>query len=260
MSATWRVLITRPAAENAVLAQLLAEHGIYTHGMPLLDMAALPETGAQRELMLGLDRYSTVVVVSKPAARYALERLDTYWPQPPLRPQWFTVGAASGGILVDYGLNVQWPPNGDDSEALLALPAFEESLRQPNPRVLVMRADEGRNFLAQTMAARGISVDFLPLYRRFLPEYPERVLIQSVAEHSLNGLVTSSEQGLRNLVRLAGADWPQLCRLPLFVPSPRVAQTARDLGARQVIDCQGASNQALLAALRCNAPAQPLEG
>lgn len=260
MVATWRVLITRPAADNAELAKLLAEHGIATHGLPLLDMQALPETPAQRDLMLNLDRYTTVVVVSKPAARFALERLDCYWPQPPQRPQWFTVGAASGSILVDYGLNAQWPKNGDDSEALLALPAFEASLQQPNPRVLVMRADEGRDFLAQTMAERGVAVDFLPLYRRFLPDYPAEVLIQSVTEQKLNGLVTSSEQGLRNLIRLAGHDWQHLCQLPLFVPSPRVAQTARDLGARQVIDCQGASNQALLAALRCNAPAQPQEG
>ncbi|TDQ39340.1 uroporphyrinogen-III synthase [Thiopseudomonas denitrificans] len=257
MVATWRVLITRPAADNAVLGQLLGGYGIYSHGMPLLDMQPLPETPQQRQILLELDRYSTVVVVSKPAARYMLQRLDQYWPQPPLRPQWFTVGAASGEILADYGLNVCWPTTGDDSEALLALPGFERSLQQPGPRVLVVRADQGREFLAQSMAARGIIVDFLPLYQRFMPEYPDGVLLQAVSEHALNGLVVSSEQGLHNLIRLAGPDWATLCRLPLFVPSPRVAQTARDLGARQVIDCQGASNQALLAALQRNAPAQP---
>ena len=120
-----------------------------------------------------------------------------------------------------------------------------------------MRADTGRNFLAQTMAARGVAVDFLPLYRRFLPEYPEGVLLQAVSEHGLNGLVVSSEQGLHNLMHLAGQGWSALCHLPLFVPSPRVARTARDSGALQVIDCQGASNQALLAALQRTAPAQP---
>lgn len=253
----WRVLITRPAADNAVLAQLLAEHDVFSHGMPLLDMEALPETATERELLLNLDRYSTIVVVSKPAARHGLERLDQYWPQPPLRPQWFTVGAATGEILADYGLDARWPATGDDSEALLALPEFEQSLQQPNPRVLVMRADTGRDFLAQTMAARGIAVDFLPLYRRFLPEYPEGVLLQAVSEHGLNGLVVSSEQGLHNLMHLAGQGWSALCHLPLFVPSPRVARTARDSGALQVIDCQGASNQALLAALQRTAPAQP---
>ncbi len=254
---SWRVLITRPATENTALAQLLSEHGIHAHGLPLLDMQALPETPEQRNLLLNLDRYSTIVVVSKPAARYGLERLDRYWPQVPLRPRWFTVGAATGAILADYGLNVCWPTKGDDSEALLALPEFEQSLQQPNPRVLVMRADVGREFLAQTMAARGIAVDFLPLYRRFLPEYSEGALLQAVTGQGLNGLVVSSEQGLHNLVRLAGSAWSALCHLPLFVPSSRVAQAARESGALQVINCQGASNQALLAALKRTVPAQP---
>lgn len=257
MTAGWRLLITRPAAENAVLAGQLADAGVFSHGLPLLDMQALPETAAQRSLMLDLDRYTTIVVVSKPAARYALERLDRYWPQPPQRPRWFSVGAATGEILREYGLSTEWPQSGDDSEALLALPAFRASLQQPNPRVLVMRADKGRDFLAQTMKEQGIPVDFLPLYQRFLPEYPEGILVQSVNEQRLNGLVVSSEQGLRNLIRLAGQDWPDLGRLPLFVPSPRVAQTARDLGALQVIDCKGASNQALLAALQTATAAQP---
>lgn len=250
MSTPWRLLITRPAADNAVLANQLAAVGVFSHGLPLLDMQALPETPAQRSLMLDLDRYSTVVVVSKPAARFALERLDSYWPQPPLRPRWFSVGAATGEILQDYGLQTAWPQSGDDSEALLALPEFQQSLSQPNPRVLVMRADTGRNFLAETLREQGISVDFLPLYQRFLPEYPSGVLVKSIHQHHLNALAISSEQGLSNLIQLTAGDWPDIARLPLFVPSPRVAASARQQGARQVIDCAGASNQALMAALQ----------
>ncbi|MBS7325302.1 MAG: uroporphyrinogen-III synthase [Thiopseudomonas sp.] len=257
MDGCWRVLITRPAADNAALGELLARQGIYSHGLPLLDMRPLPETPRERDLLLNLDRYSTVVVVSKPAARLALQRLDRYWPQPPLKPQWFTVGEGSGAILADYGLTVHWPLSGDDSEALLALPEFARSLQQPSPRVLVMRADSGREFLAQQLSKQGIEVDFLPLYQRFLPEYPAGTLLKLIREHHLNGLVVSSEQGLRNLRQLAAQDWQSLRDLPLFVPSPRVAQTARDLGALQVIDCRGASNLAVQAALASSRPIQP---
>lgn len=257
MSSAWRLLITRPTAENTVLAEQLAAAGIYSHGLPLLDMRPLPETPAQRSLLLDLDRYSSIVVVSKPAARYALERLDNYWPQPPLRPQWFAVGAATGQILRDYGLSTYWPELGDDSEALLALPEFQASLELPSPRVLIMRADTGRNYLAQSLQNQGLTVDFLPLYQRFLPEYPQQILVQSVQTQQLNGLVVSSGQGLENLIQLANTDWPTLAQLPLFVPSARVAELARQQGACHVIDCGGASNQALLTALQQTPPPTP---
>jgi len=245
----WRVLITRPTADSAVLAELLAEHDIYSSSLPLLEIQALPETPEQRTLMLNLDQYCAVVVVSKPAALLGIERVDQYWPQPPVQQHWFTVGAGTGQILADYGLAVSWPSSGDDSEALLALPKFKETLSINNPRVLIMRADVGRNFLSEQLRLAGAQVDFLPLYRRHLPDYPTATLIKCIQQDNLNGLVVSSEQGLRHLIELAGEQWPELASLALFVPSPRVAKIAQELGAQHVIDCRGANNQAVLKAL-----------
>ena len=249
----WRLLITRPAADSAVLAELLAEQHIYSSSLPLLEIQALPETPAQRSLMFNLDQYCAVIVVSKPAATLGLQRLDQYWPQPLAEQHWFSVGAGTGRILADYGLSVSWPEQGDDSEALLALPQFIDSLKTYNPRVLIMRADVGRNFLAEQLMQRGVQVDFLPLYRRSLPVYPSGTLVARIQQQQLNGLVVSSEQGLRHLIELAGDAWPQLASLALFVPSPRVAQIAQELGAEHVIDCRGASNSALLKALAAHA-------
>ena len=245
----WRVLITRPTADSAVLAALLAEQQIYSSSLPLLDIEALPETPAQRSLMLNLDHYCAVIVVSKPAATLGIERVDQYWPQPPAEQHWFSVGEGTGRILADYGLSVSWPEQGDDSEALLALPKLHETLNIDAPRVLIMRADVGRDFLSEQLQERGTQVDFLPLYRRRLPVYPSGTLIQQIQHEQLNGLAVSSEQGLRHLIELAGDAWPRLTSLALFVPSPRVAKIAQDLGAEHVIDCRGASNQALLNAL-----------
>ncbi len=249
----WRLLITRPTADSEVLAALLAEQHIYSSSLPLLEIQELPETPAQRSLMLNLDQYCAVIVVSKPAATLGLQRIDQYWPQPPAKQHWFTVGAGTGRILADYGLSVSWPEHGDDSEALLALPKFIETLNTANPRVLVMRADVGRNFLSEQLKQRGAKVDFLPLYRRRLPVYPAGTLVARIQQEQLNGLVVSSEQGLRHLIELAGEQWSALASLALFVPSPRVAQIAQDLGAQQVIDCRGANNHAVLNALATHA-------
>ncbi|MGE4404811.1 uroporphyrinogen-III synthase [Pseudomonas sp.] len=251
----WRLLLTRPAEECAALAATLAGAGIHSVSLPLLAIEPLAETAEQRATVLELDRYCAVVVVSKPAARLGLELLDRYWPQPPFGQAWFSVGAATGAILAGYGLDVSWPQHGDDSEALLALPRLDEALARPEPKLLILRGEGGREFLAETLRGRGVQVDVLELYRRRLPSYPPGALAATLEAERLNGLVVSSGQGLQSLCELAAERWPEVVELPLFVPSPRVAEMARQLGAKRIVDCRGAGAAALLAALRETTPA-----
>ncbi|MBV7511646.1 uroporphyrinogen-III synthase [Pseudomonas sp. PDM25] len=245
----WRLLLTRPADESAALSSLLAEKGIFSSSLPLLEIEPIPASDTMREMIQGLDRYCAVIVVSKPAARIAVDLLDRYRPQPP-RLKWFSVGAATAQILEDRGLDISFPVEGDDSEALLELPQLREAIARPGPRVLIMRGEGGRELLAERLRELGASVEYLELYRRDLPPYPPAALPDRIEAERLNGLVVSSGQGFEHLYQLAGDAWPQLARLPLFVPSPRVAELARAAGAQTVVDCRGASAAALLTALR----------
>ncbi len=249
MKPGWRLLLTRPSEECASSAAQLAEHGVHASCLPLLDIQPLEESAGQRDLLSQLERYDAVIVVSKPAARIGLARLARDWPHPPAQLRWFSVGAATGALLRDYGLDARWPEAGDDSEALLAMPQLAEVLTQAEPRILILRGEGGRELLAERLRERGAQVDYLPLYRRGLPEYPAGTLAERVESERLNGLVVSSGQGFEHLRLLAEQAWPQLAGLPLFVPSPRVAELARTAGARIVVDCRGAQVAALLAAL-----------
>ena len=242
----WRVLLTRPAEESALLAASLSDVGIFSSSLPLLEIEALPVTPEQQAVWADLGRYCAVIVVSKPAARLGVQRLERHWPRLP----WFSVGAATAQVLADQGLDVHYPPSGDDSEALLALPALREAVARTDARVLILRGEGGRELLAERLREQGASVDYLELYRRFLPAYDPGVLMQRIQLERLNGLVVSSGQGFLHLQALAGPDWPQVARLPLFVPSPRVYEMARAAGAEKVVDCRGASAAALLVALR----------
>ena len=241
----WRVLLTRPAEESATLAATLSEAGIFSSSLPLLDIEPLPITPERQAVLRDLGRYCAVIVVSKPAARLALQQLDQAWPH--LR--WFSVGAATAQVLADRGLDVHYPQTGDDSEALLQLPALREAIARPDARVLILRGEGGRELLAERLREQGASVDYLELYRRFLPAYDSGVLTQRIQLERLNGLVVSSGQGFLHLHASAGPDWPEVAQLPLFVPSPRVYEMARAAGAEKVVDCRGASAAALLVAL-----------
>jgi len=245
----WRLLLTRPAEESQALGRVLADEGVFSTSLPLLEIEPLPVSEENRSIIYNLAAYCAVIVVSKPAARLGLEMVDEVWPQPPMQ-DWFTVGAGTAQILDDYGLRVFFPEQGDDSEALLDLAQLQQAISGYDPKVLVMRGEDGRELLAERLRERGVTVDYLPLYRRHLPIYPAFALPQRVEAERLNGLVVSSGQGFQHLRELAGDAWPDLARLPLFVPSPRVAELARSAGALTVVDCRGASASALLAALR----------
>jgi uroporphyrinogen-III synthase len=245
----WRLLLTRPADESAALSDLLAGQGIFSSSLPLLDIVPIPASDTMRDVIQALGRYCAVIVVSKPAARIGIELLDRFGSQAP-GAKWFSVGAATAQILEDHGQDVSFPAQGDDSEALLELAALREAIARPDPRVLILRGEGGRELLAERLRELGASVEYLELYRRDLPQYPPAALPARIEAERLNALVVSSGQGFEHLHQLAGDAWPQLARLALFVPSPRVAELARAAGAITVVDCRGASAAALLTALR----------
>ncbi|ALI01190.1 uroporphyrinogen-III synthase [Pseudomonas sp. FW306-02-F02-AA] len=249
----WRLLLTRPVDDSAMLTDILAEKGIFSSSLPLLEIEPIPVSETMREVIQGMDRYCAVIVVSKPAARIGVDLLDRYCSQS-LRLKWFSVGAATAQILQDHGLDVSFPVEGDDSEALLELTPLREAIARPDARVLIMRGEGGRELLAERLREQGASVDYLELYRRGLPRYAEGVLPERIQAERLNGVVVSSGQGFEHLRQLAGSAWPELARLPLFVPSPRVAEMALAAGAQTVVDCRGASAAALLTALRETRP------
>lgn len=101
-----------------------------------------------------------------------------------------------------------------------------------DPKVLIMRGEGGREFLAERLRGQGVQVDYLPLYRRRAPDYPAGELLARVRAERLNGLVVSSGQGLQNLYQLAAAGGPDR-PVAAVRTSPRVAEMARELGAQR---------------------------
>ncbi|MCJ8170514.1 uroporphyrinogen-III synthase [Atopomonas sediminilitoris] len=246
---SWRLLLTRPANECATQVPELAAAGVAAQPFPLLALEPSVETAIERSLLLELARYSLVIVVSKTAARLMLERVDRYWPQPPHAQLWACVGPGTAQILHDYGLDTASPEAGRDSEALWALPAVQHALQRPDARVLIVRGEGGRDWLTQQLDSQGIAWDSLALYRRVCPSVGSAELLSHLAAGAINGIVLSSAAGLDNLQHIAGEHWSQVLRLPLLVPSARVAEQARALGAPHVVVLRGLRSDELIASL-----------
>lgn len=179
-----RVLVTRPAGQEAPVMALLAGAGFTPLHQSTLCIEPREPDARERGMLMNLDQYHAVFLVSTNAVRLAVEALSDYWPQWPIGVHWIAVGEATARALTDAGLPAEAPQSGFNTEAVLALPALQ-SLDEK--QVLVLRGEGGRPLFAETLAARGARVDQVALYRRVCnpafawPAPPvEAVLVTSV--------------------------------------------------------------------------------
>jgi uroporphyrinogen-III synthase len=227
------VLLTRLPVQNQQLIQALA--GVSNVSLtfaerPLLEFSGVPLTAVMRQCVLALDTYDHVIFVSQNAVRYGFEVLEAFWPQWPMALNWYGVGATTGTLLKEIGIECQVP---DDysSEGLLLLSDLQALTGR---RVLIVRGQEGgREYLRETLVQRGAEVDYLPVYSRRGRSYPQGFRGTLEPGRVLVGVIYSGES-LRCLVGLM--DWPTP-DLRLIVPSHRLQKLAMQLGFDKVSVC-----------------------
>ncbi|MFM0669965.1 fused uroporphyrinogen-III synthase HemD/membrane protein HemX [Paraburkholderia sediminicola] len=268
--AAFTVVITRPAGQSNELIARLAAAGIATLDFPLIDIAPVTDDAPLRAALASLERYALVVFVSPNAVDHAFAQSDAIWPHAlPIG----VVGPGSVQALARHGVaapayNVISPPSGADeetarfdSEGLFA--AIDTALGATSlegKRVLIVRGDGGREWLADRLREAGAEVDTVAAYRRLVPE--PSIGGWARVHELLAGvphvwLLTSSE-GVRNLHELAqdhltADEIAQLKRATLVTPHPRIAQTARALGFDS-ITVSGAGDERIARALIAAVP------
>ncbi|SAL20413.1 bifunctional uroporphyrinogen-III synthetase/uroporphyrin-III C-methyltransferase [Caballeronia arvi] len=273
------VVVTRPGGQSSALLALLANAGFGTLEFPLIDIAPVdddaPLRAALDELYLPPDapgRYALVVFVSPNAIDHAFSRLGAPWPADlPVA----VVGPGSVAALVRQGVHgpshrVISPSTEDadprfDSEALYAaIEAHFGTNGLEGKRVLIVRGDGGREWLAERLVEAGAKVEKATAYRRVLPEPSmqkwERVhaLLAGGPDIRHAWLLTSSE-GVRNLAELAhehltADEIARLKRAPLVCPHPRIAEAARGAGFDR-ITVSGAGDERIAHSLEALFPA-----
>ncbi|WP_133650758.1 fused uroporphyrinogen-III synthase HemD/membrane protein HemX [Paraburkholderia flava] len=247
-------VLTRPLPASSTdgnghadtLASDLAQAGIATFDFPLLEIADVADDGPLRAALASLDRYALVVFVSPNAVDHAFARYAAIWPHAlPVG----VVGPGSVAALARHGVeapafSVICPSVAADESARFDSEALYASLETTlgerafeGKRVLIVRGDGGREWLADRLREAGAEVETVAAYRRLVPEPPIGAWARVhalLAGEAHAWLVTSSE-GVRNLVELGEAhltadELVRLKRASLVAPHPRIAEIARGLG------------------------------
>jgi uroporphyrinogen-III synthase len=238
------ILITRPARQAAALARQVAAIGGTPVIFPAIVILPPEDRAALERAQRDLARYDFAVFVSANAVEYGVGDPGA-WPP---RLIALAPGPGTAAALVAAGLhNVRQPTTTMDSEGLLALPELEVV---SGKRVLIFRGGGGRELLGETLVARGAVVDVVDCYHRARPESGAAGLEEALQAGRVDAVTLTSSEGLDNLWALLGrAARARLAAIPTFVPHPRIAARAVDVGIDRVIVTAAPGDAGLLAAL-----------
>lgn len=141
------------------------------------------------------------------------------------------LGPATAAALTRSGRVVDVEaPDGAGSEGLLADPRFAPP---PGARVVIVRGIGGRELLADSLSAQGVSVERAEVYERCLPDADPAELIARWTAGEVHAVVATSNALLENLHRMLDPRGRALlARAQVVATSGRVLQLARELGIR----------------------------
>jgi uroporphyrinogen-III synthase len=248
------VVVTRPGEPGRKLADELHRAGQPALWLPAFEFGPAPDEAAARAALAAAAGFDLAVFVSPQAARVAAALIDRPWPST-------TAIAAVGSGTRDAvlasiagaaGATMIAPAdddNGSGSEALW--PLLQERL--PLRRVLLLRAQEGREWLADRLRESGAQVLAVAVYSRrpHAPAAAMRARLAAAAAGEIAIVISSSDavDALAAMLASQPAVLQALRAGRALASHPRIAERLRAAGFRRVVSCS-AERGAVLATLR----------
>jgi len=174
-------IVTRPAEAGESLTSALRARGVDAHWLPAFELGPAPDAALADTTLAQLADFDLAVFVSPAAVRATAQRLGArVWPaataigtvgsgtreavRAHLR---FDSGACPRVIAPDAAGDGADGEGGAGSEAFWrALRDTEKAGHRPARRVLLLRAEQGRDWLREHFAQAGAQVTLLPVYTR----------------------------------------------------------------------------------------------
>jgi uroporphyrinogen-III synthase len=242
------VLVTRPAHQAKDLCQRIEQQGGRAIPFPVLEIKAPDDLRPLEACAAQLDEFDVAIFISANAVERALppilEQRD--WPAD---VRIAVIGKRSAEALETFGLRADLcPTDRFNSEALLELDALQDVAGQ---NFMIFRGNGGREYLADTLRARGAQVRYVEAYRRARPETDSSELLQAWRSGEIDLVQINSVESLENLFAMLDEEGQALLReTPLLIVSERMIPVVTRLGFTQApLLAANATDEAVLAAL-----------
>jgi uroporphyrinogen-III synthase len=227
-----RVIVTRPLAQALPWVEMLRGGGFDALALPLIDIEPAADPAPVHDAWTRVAGCALVMFVSANAVQhfFALQPANVAWPLSALAG---STGPGTTTALQQAGLPaacIVEPPLGAtfDSESLWAR-LKARSWR--GMRVMVVRGEEGRDWLADQLREAGASVEYVAAYRRAAPTIDEAahaLLAAAAADPAGHCWFFTSSEAVGHLRELVPeTDWSRSRALATHL---RIAQAARQAG------------------------------
>jgi uroporphyrinogen-III synthase len=215
------VLVTRPVRQSAGLIAAIAAAGGNAIAFPVIEIVPRSPQDIEADVA-ALGDPDIVIYVSSNAVEHGLAWTGS--------GAIAVVGPATAAAIEAAARIVDiCPSNGHDSESLLAEPALNDVAGKT---VRIVRGNGGRELLADTLRARGATVEYLTVYERRVPTHSAADMEALAGRWNAGDIdVTTvmSVESLRNLIELVPESHRQaLAETPLVTPAARVLKEAQE--------------------------------
>jgi uroporphyrinogen III methyltransferase/synthase len=230
-----RVLVTRPREQAAELVDRLVGLGADTVEAPVIRIAPPEDRTPLVEAAAAPDAFDWIVFTSVNAIDAFMKAL--YEGGGDVRmlkgPKLCTVGPGTAEKLAEYGIKVDLMPDEYRAEGIVKAMAGTGNLA--GVRVLVPRADIGREVVAEELRRAGAAITDIVAYRtvaaEMLPDTDPDVY-GLLLEGKIDVVTFTSASAVRSFVRICGPDQAVdlLKNTVVAVIGPSTADAARQLG------------------------------
>lgn len=242
------ILITRPSPDGEQLVHKLLSMGKLAYHLPLIYFSVGKDLLFLEQQMNVLSAGDFLFIVSRNAILYAHKQLLSVGKSWPNELLYYSIGHSTSALMYNLsGILVKYPTDHETSEGLLNLPeliGINENMRC----ALVLKGNNGRVILENTLRERGVYVTCCECYSRHFFKYDGVVQCRRMLSLNIKTVVVTSEIILIQLYYLIPEYYRifWLIQCQLIVVSVRLAIRARQLGWKNIIVTCSAKNKILI--------------
>ena len=244
-----RILVTRSRAQASALSEMLAAEGAEPLEVPTLAFLPLEDYSSLDRAISALHEYSWIIFTSANGVEALFDRMRALGRDSRAMAgvKVGAIGPATAATLERQGIRADIVPTEYVSEGIIHA---MEPLDLSGTRVLLPRADVGRDELADGLARLGAQVDQVPVYHTVTPEASRGIARETLADGRVDVATFTSSSTVLNLLDLLDGDISILGRVVVACIGPITARTALERGLRVDIVAKEYTIAGLVGALK----------